>query len=291
MKKFLMTLIAVVLIAAVLLFVGKDWLIKTVAETAVTTVTGFKTQIGFLKVQLPSTVHIKDLEIDNPAGFKEKIFTKIPEIYVSLDFQKLLRGEMVHLREVRLNLSEVNIEKNKEGVSNVSLLSTVAQKPGAAEAKPEAAKKEMPFRIDLLVLSMGNVRYADRSSLVPVNLSTNLNINQERIEGVQSPMALVNLILLKIVQGTTFGNIGLSPDMLKGSLQNAFSSGEDLLKGTAASVTDQAKGLTDVAAGLGTEGSQALGGTVSGAKGAIGGLWGKVKSTVTASDSGDSSNP
>ncbi len=275
MKKFLMTIFAVLLIGAVLLFVGKDWVIKTVAETAVTTVTGFKTTIGFLKVELPSTLHIKDLEIDNPAAFKEKVFVKIPEIYVSLDFRKLIRGEMIHLREVRLNLSEVNIEKNKSGVSNVSLLSTVGQQPGQPTPKTETAgqKPGMPFRLDLLVLSMGNVRYEDQSSLVPVNLSTNLNIREERIDGVQSPAALVNLILMKILKGTTFGNIGISPDMLTGSLQGTLSSGQEMLQGAAA--------------GLEQQGTQAVGETVSSAKGTLGGLWGKVKSTVTTSDSGN----
>jgi hypothetical protein len=231
---------------------------------------------------------IRDLEIENPEGFEGKVFAKIPEIYVSVDFQKLLRGEMVHLREVRLDLAEVNIEKNKRGVSNISLLSTVGAPAPPTEPKPEAPSKEMPFHIDLLVLSIGKVGYADHSSRLPVGLSAHLRVNQERFEGINTPAALVNLILLKIVRGTAFGNIGVSTDMLTGSLRNVVGSGQDVLKGTASVLTDQTKSLAGAATGLGQDGAGSLGGTVSSAKDAVGGLWGKVKSTVTSSDSSGS---
>ncbi|MFA6601097.1 MAG: hypothetical protein WCU74_08825, partial [Candidatus Omnitrophota bacterium] len=229
MKKFFSTLLLLIVILVAALFVAKDLVIKVAAETAVTAVTGFKTEIGYLKYQFPSTLEIRDLKILNPQGFEQPVFTQIPEIFVSVNLKQILKGQAIHLPEIRFALQEVNLEKNKAGVSNISLLSSAAQKgQGTAGPKqpagPAKQGKAMPFQLDRFELTIRNIRYQDRSMVVPVNLVTDLKVEKQVFENITDPQALVNLILLKIVNGTSFGNLGISPDLLQNGLTGAMSS-------------------------------------------------------------------
>ena len=106
---------------------------------------------------------IQGLKIKNPPGFEQKVFADVPEIFVSLDLGPLLRGELLHLPEVRLHVQEINIEKNEKGVSNVSLLSAVGGQ--AKKAPPPVPGKSMPFMLDRLELFTQAVSLGDVDSL------------------------------------------------------------------------------------------------------------------------------
>ncbi len=288
MKNLFKGLIVLLVALVVLIVVAKDWILKSAIETGVTVVTGFKTEVGSLKFEFPSVLQIKNLRILNPQGFEQKIFTEIPEIYASLDFNSLVTGKAIHLGELRFALKEVNVEKNKQGISNVSLLTSAAGKGQAPAAKPKTEKKApqkaMPFQLDRFVLTINQVRYADHSSPVPVKLSANLNVNQEVFQNITDPQALVNLILLKIIKGTTFGNLGVAPELLQNSLTGALSGGQDLLKGTTAQATQLAGEGKQAVEGVlgGTPGNVAN--AASSAKKSVTGFLGKMKSTVTSSE-------
>ncbi len=292
MKKLISILVVVFAVLA-LLVIFRNQAIKIVSENAVTLVTGFKTQIGSVGYDMPSTIQIKDLKIENPAGFTEKTFVSLPEIFVSLDLPALLKEKRIHLREMRLNLSEINIEKNAKGVSNVELLAGVGKQgqttAAGAQAKTEPSKQgALPFYLDRLELTLHQVRYKDSSgNMIPKDVSVNLNVNQEVFLGISDPNAIVSVILLKVLYGTTFGNLGLDPEMLKGKLTGSLSSGQDLLKQGAGVAVEKAQVLTDSATKAVGQGTGVLKGTAGAATETVGGFLGKMKSTLNSIEGSD----
>jgi hypothetical protein len=298
--KLIRNLLVFLVVTVAVVFLARNAILKAAIEQGVTVVTGFKTTVAGIKYDFPSRIHIQGLEIQNPAGFNEKVFTNIPEIYVDLILPELLQGKGLHLPEVRLNLQEVHIEKNEKGVSNIELLSSVGgsqTKPSGAPAKPAPGEKKpaLPFQLDKLELTIRNVSFEDRSGLlgaatvVPKKVSVDLNVNKEIFTNIADPMTLVNVIVMKIVKGATFGNLlNLDPSKLMNeSLSSAMSSGQEMLNKQTAALQQQTSALlqsqtTQKAGALldsslqSTQG--ALGDTTAAAKEKLSGLFGKVKS-------------
>jgi hypothetical protein len=306
MKKFLFSLLGLVVAVGVILIVTKDLILKTGMEQVVTLLTGFKTKIEYLRYDFPSAIHMRGLEIENPEGFQEKVFTSIPEIYISLVLTELLEGKRAHLPEVRLNIQEVHIEKNADGISNVELLSSVGGKagkrPAAPAEKPSEKKPPMPFLLEHLDLTIRNVSYEDRSGIVgavPLSakkLAVDLNVQHEVFTDIQEPQALVNVILAKILSSATLGKfLNLSPEDLFGeNLSSALAAGQELVGKQAGAVQEQLGAVTEseVAKKAGTLAEQTLGGTkeaVTGSTAAvkeqISGLFGKLKSSNPTEES------
>ena len=190
MKKILSFFVLLFFTALVGIIFAKDLILKVAVEQAVTGTTGFKTHVDALHYQFPSTIHMEGLAIDNPPGFTEKVFVRIPEIYASLVLPELLQNKGVHLPEVRLNIKEVHLEKNPQGISNVQLLTSVGAKGGAKKKtapttpRPTGEKKPgMPFLLERLELTLRNVTYQDRAGMigaVPVNkLSMDLRVEKQ----------------------------------------------------------------------------------------------------------------
>ena len=298
-KIFTSLLIFLIALIALIIF-GRNWILKTALETGVRTVTGFPTTVQEVQYDLPSTILIKGLQIKNPKGFREPVFTTIPEIYASLVLPELIQGKRIHLKEVRLNLKEVNIEKNEKGVSNVQLLSSVAQPAapagGKAPARPSASSKKaekkppMPFLLEKLVLTIRNVSYEDRSiallNTTGVNrkVTTDLNVRGEVVSNIDSPIVLVNLILMKIIQGATLqkllkidpkallgeqlGNMRISPDQIMGAANNLSADASQFLTQS---------GISEKAGEFGANAQTALSQSGTAAKETMNGLLSKLR--------------
>jgi hypothetical protein len=300
--------ILIVLVAGVVL--AKDIILKTAIEQSVTHVTGFKTTIHSLKYNLPSTIHIEGLQIRNPQGFEAETLIQMPEIFAHLELQQLLSSKKIHLPEVRLNIQEVHIEKNPQGVSNIELLSSVGgkQPTPAKPAETKPAGEAMPFQLDKLVLTIRNVTYADRSGLIakaPLPgkaLAVDLNVQEEVFTNITDPKMLVNLILVKILNSATLGRIlNIDPKQLLGdNAAQILNSGQQVLNQQVArvgaladqattqvldnQVTKKAEALVGSSA---TEAKKVLGSTTGAAKEQVSGLFGKIKSLQP----GDSASP
>lgn len=307
MKKFLGSLLIIVLAAVVFLIVAKDWVLKAAIEQFATRLTGFETKLDDLKYDFPSTLSLKGLEIQNPAGFNQKIFVNIPEIYVSLVFRELVQGKRIHLRKMLLNIQEVNIEKRPDGVSNVELLSSVggsASKPAAQEpASAGEMKAGIPFLLETLELTVRNVSFEDRSGIlgaapvVPKKLSVDLNLQKEVFSDIQDPAVLVNLIVVKILNSATLGRLlNIDPQKLLGeNLSGALNTGQLLVTKGAGTLTKELGSAASQAssyveqAQVSQKADRLLKGSVGGAKDVVGdttsivkdqvsGLFGKLKS-------------
>ncbi|MDD4899536.1 MAG: hypothetical protein PHG68_02945 [Candidatus Omnitrophica bacterium] len=154
-----LVVIIVVIAALFVLGVVKDQAIKTIATVQVSNITGAKAHIGSFSLGLLNQrVKINDFKIFNPAGFPKGVLLDIGKIHVNYDLAGILKGKL-HLPEVKVDLKEVVVIKDKEGKLNVDSLK-VAKKEGAKETKPA---KAMEMAIDTLNLSIGKVVLKDYS--------------------------------------------------------------------------------------------------------------------------------
>lgn len=316
MKKFLTILVLLIalIIAGVIIF--KDIILKIGVEKAVTGLTGFPTTVQSIQYHFPETIHVKGLLIKNPKGFEGEVFTEIPEIFINVSLQEILKKERVHVREIRLDIQQVNLERNHEGVTNLQKLSSVGTSAsGTAPAKPAPQtgpkEKAMPFLLDKFVLTMRKVSFKNRGQVVPglpapgTGVSMDMNVKEQVFTNIEDPLILVNLIVMKIVQGTTFGRLaGIDPQKLLGEgLQGTFKTGEQLFTQTRGLVTQELGNLKNTAGGLVADPGAVAGKFTGTAKDLTGsgktalnegvssvtGMFGKLKSTATGGTSSTAS--
>lgn len=223
MKRPMGIIIAIVVAALIAVTVGKDLIIKASVEKGVEVVTGLKLTIGGFRTGiLASIVDIRDLKLQNPAGFKDRTMADVPGIYIAYDLPAILRGA-THLKEVRLDLKEFTVVRNEKGVLNLDSLKVVqAEKEGK---RPQEAAKPREFRIDSLTLRIGKVVYKGYSMGAPIVREFNLNIN-EKFSNLSDPYSVVSVVVVKALANTSIANLanfdvrGLS-DTVSGSLASA----------------------------------------------------------------------
>jgi uncharacterized protein involved in outer membrane biogenesis len=113
-------ILLIVLVVALLLL--KDNLVKGLAENRLRSETGMEVRIGRFEIALFSpTVTIQDFKLYNPPEFGGGVFVDMPELHVEYSRGALWHREL-HLRLLRLNLSEVNVVESTGGQTNLEVL-------------------------------------------------------------------------------------------------------------------------------------------------------------------------
>lgn len=229
MKKLLIGGVA----AALLLFAAKGWIAQVAVSAGVRTVTGLRLEIRRMQVGVfRSRVEAEGIKLHNPSGFPDPVMADLPELYVDYDLPALLAGE-THLRELRVNLKEFTVVKDRQGRLNLDSLKAVR------EAKEK--KKETPpglFQIDLLDLAVGKVVYKDYSrGGDPSIREFNVNLH-ERHTGVTDPAALGALIVSRALFNTAVAGLaGFDLGLLDDYARNILETGTQAA-GTAGKVVE-----------------------------------------------------
>jgi len=227
MKKIGSIFLTVVIVVVALSF-AKNLLAKGIVENSVKLVTGLTLKMKSLDVSLLTTsIGIKELQLQNPSGFPEKVMVDMPEIFVNYDLMDFMKGK-VHLLETRIHLQEFVVVKNRDGKLNLDSL-TALQEMGGKEKKAsqEKAKGKAPeIQLDLISLKIGKVVFKDYSKGdEPSVKEFNINIDEE-YHNITNPNHLVGLIVLKVMMKTplaaltNFDISGLKSD-LSGALTSA----------------------------------------------------------------------
>jgi len=236
MKKLLAVIVGVAAIVFTLSFF-KDMLVKTAVEKGVKVVTGLRLKIGGFNLGIINTlVGIEDLKLYNPAGFQEPVMLDMPEIYVDYNLPSFFQGN-IHLEEMRIDMKEFMVVRNKSGALNLDSLKVVqAHKEGKKPGEKTKTEAKMPkIQIDNLQLKIGKVVYKDYSKGgSPSVREFNVNLN-EKYKDITDPYSLVSLIVVKALMNTSIAN--LTNFDLRG-LQNTVS---DTLAGTQKIATEAAK--------------------------------------------------
>ena len=204
MKNPFLKLAFAVLFVMAIIFVGRDMIVQAAVGSVCRATTGLNLSIGsFHSSILSSTVHIKDLKLFNPPSYSEKVMFFIPEVYVGFDLGSILTGKP-HLKEVRVYLAELVIERNKDGKLNLSEL-----KPKGAGKKPAAGGKPAPaptVSVDLMRLQIDKVIYKDFSRAVPTAQEFNLNIDKT-YRHVKDVKALVPLLISDVLRNSVLSSL------------------------------------------------------------------------------------
>ena len=210
MKRKTIKIPAIVFAIIIALFIGKNMIIKTSVTTGVKAVTGLKLKIRSMNVGVfKSLIGINELQLYNPSGFEDKLMVDLPEIYVDYNLGAIMGGK-THLEEVRLNLKEFIVVKNKAGELNLDSLRVVKETEGEETTKEgeKKEKAEMPdIQIDLLELKIEKVIYKDYSKgTSPKVKEYNVNID-EQYENITNPQSFVRLIIFKALKNTTIASL------------------------------------------------------------------------------------
>lgn len=268
MKKIL-TLIGVIAVVVLVIAVMKNPLAKGAVQSGVKMMTGLDLKMEKLDVGvLNSYVDIKNLKLNNPAGFPDPVMVELPEIFVDYNLGAFLQKK-AHLEEVRLDLNEFYIITDKEGNLNLDALKFGETKEGEAPAEPDqqAQKDAMPLQIDRLKIKVGTVYIKDYSKGDQPKVQTvKINIDEE-YQNIDSQGKLVRLVLWTVLKNKAIPSIPGVQDLMSNQLANVQSlvSGSlgvatklgseagKTLNQTTGALTDTASGAAKGAADLGKE--------------------------------------
>ena len=105
-------------------------------------------------------------------------------------------ADKVHLTELRINMAEVHVVKNKDGKLNLEALVP----PSKEEPKREEERKSGEFLIDRAVLSIGRVRYTDMTATPPKEYDFQLDVKDEELKNIRSIDDFRGLVLALLLK-------------------------------------------------------------------------------------------
>jgi uncharacterized protein involved in outer membrane biogenesis len=177
--KWVFRLFALAVVLVVVLLLSLNSIVRILMEHNIREQTGMDAEIGRVEIGwIEPTFEIRDVKIYNSLAFGGTPFLDIPEIHVEYDRVALAKKEL-HLKLLRLNLSELDIVKSKNGQINV-FVSAKAKKPGTAAPGTPSFQKQTGFEfkgIDALNVSFNEEKFIDLQN--PHN-------NREQTVGIQN---------------------------------------------------------------------------------------------------------
>ncbi|OGX57456.1 MAG: hypothetical protein A2306_03030 [Omnitrophica WOR_2 bacterium RIFOXYB2_FULL_38_16] len=164
-----------------------------------------KFSIGILNQK----IDIREFQLSNPKGFDDKILIDLPQATVKYDLLGLLQGKL-HCQLVVLNVNEVVVIKNKEGLMNTDELTIAKQQKAQAEQPKEEQEtekkeksKEMPMKLDKVVLTIGKVVYKDYSKGSEPEIKIfDVGIKDKEYTNITSAQELASLIFAASLKST-----------------------------------------------------------------------------------------
>jgi uncharacterized protein involved in outer membrane biogenesis len=224
--KWTRRILLLLLLLAVLLVVFKNALLKALVQQRLRAQTGMQARIGKFEVSLTSPViHIENFKLYNTADFGGSVFVSLPEIHAEYD-PAALRSRHLHLKLLRLNLTEFNLVKNELGRTNLMELEKRAQSRGRGKSFLNRLEKQFSFNgIDTLNLSLGKIRFSDLKTPAN-NWALDLGVQNRVLKNVKSEADLQRALLLALFQDNLAEGV---LDLLKGN-RGGGSSGADRLR-------------------------------------------------------------
>ncbi|HTL69692.1 MAG TPA: AsmA family protein [Candidatus Eisenbacteria bacterium] len=244
-------LIGAILLVFVVLTVLKNGIIQTAITASVSRAAHVPVRISNTDFSLlKSSIRLKGLKVMNPSGYADKLMIDAPLILIDMDPQALFRGQ-AHFEEVRLDLREVCVVKNKDGKLNIDAAKPTQQekekqKQAAAPAEPRKPGAKGPkLKIDKLYLSIGKVTYKDYSAGgAPAVQEFPIDIKDRVYTNIDNPSAIVSLIMFEALTRTTLSRLaGLDVGVFKDGALGAISGGLGLVSDGAEGLEKKAKGL------------------------------------------------
>ncbi len=280
MKTLLRWVLILLLILSALVLL-RDLVVTTAIQSAVKMATGLTLKVERLHIGISNTyVQIKGLELENPAGFEEKVMLAIPEIYVDYRLRSLPRG-VIHFNSVVLDLETFNVVKNAQGTLNLDSFKALAPAKSSEAAKPTApASKSQALKISIgsLKLRINKVSYMDYSVNPPRIQDFNIGINESYAQ-VDNLDNMVRLIVVKALMNTSISSLtnldlGSLQDSVSGVLSSSAQLASTAVMDAKATALNETKKISESVAPVASEAVTEVAGQ---AKELVGNLKGKIK--------------
>ncbi len=228
------------------LAVGKNVFVKSMLDRGLSKAAHVPVSIGGARVELRNAkIALTDLKIQNPRSFPEKMMLYAPEIAIDFDPKAFWSGK-THFEEVRLDLAELIVIRNREGQLNVD-----AMRPkGDPKRDPKRSSgSTLPkFLIDKLILTVGKVTYKDYSlGGDPVVQEFNIGIHDREYRNIDDPQSLVSLIVFETLTRTTLSSlVNLDLSAFQNDASGILSQGLNLLGSNKDKVQKAAENLLGI---------------------------------------------
>lgn len=195
MKKFGLILLVILVVAIIAAMATRNAIIKNVIEKGVNEAVGQKITVGNVDVGIFETkIKFGRLEVYNPSGYTDKLLADIHELYINYALMDIING-FIHLPELKIDIKEMNVEKDKKGVLNLEHF-----KGKEGEAKPEAKKEEKKkFLINKMDLEIDTIRYRDNTKTPPELKKLEINF-KKTFNNIDSAEVIINEIKNAAVQ-------------------------------------------------------------------------------------------
>lgn len=188
----LLIVVAVVIIGGLL---ARNIIATNLIEKGAKNLVGLKLTIGNIDLGILKTnMKVDDLDVYNPSGYTEKYIAELPLIFVNYALLDIIKG-FIHLPELEINLQQVNVEKDKNGVLNLDHIQT---KSIPAPKKKKTDKKKGEFLIDRMTLKIGTIHYIDNSQSPPIRKKIDLKFSKT-FTNLSDPKVIVSSIVKEIV--------------------------------------------------------------------------------------------
>lgn len=204
--KRLTIIFGIIFIALVMLLVTsfviiKHLKIRQIVEDQIEHSLGINVSIDKIEFS-PLLTHVwaTGITIHNPENFSEDEFAYIEMIHFVFDPIEFIVRKKPNIYLLGLDLKRLNIIKNVDGKVNIEEINPLKD-------KDDALKDKTPFYFDLLVLSVGSVRYIDYSQpkikqhLYPIGLKNATFVS------LKDEQDVVRLIVSKAIENTDIGKI------------------------------------------------------------------------------------
>ena len=209
MKKAIQ-IVVIVIVALVALSVFKNAVAQSILTSTLSNVAHVPVRVGSVNISfISASIRLKNLQVHNPSGFPESLMVDMPQIFIDFEPSELFHGR-ARFKEVRLDLKEMTVIRDKNGHLNVDAVKPTAQQKAAAheKAKPAEGAKPPKLFIDKLYLSVGKVVYKDYSGGgEPAVQTFDINIKDKEYTNIDNPAAVVSLVMYEALTRTALSRI------------------------------------------------------------------------------------
>ncbi len=202
--KWTLRLGLVFVVFVVLVVLMFDRIVRNMAVSRIRAQTGMEATIGKLELHfLKPGVRLERLKLMNTPEFGSSTFLDLPELTVELDRDALSAREL-HIKNLQLNLAELNIVVNKAGKTNTTALQERADqmKKEGGDKKSEKKRNQAPpeFKgLDKANVCLGTLRYTDMRD-PDATRSFNFGVTNMVLENIKSKEELVPQLFIALLR-------------------------------------------------------------------------------------------
>jgi len=204
-RKLILTFGVIFLVLVILLIasfiITKHLKIREIVESQIEQSLGIDVSIDKIEFS-PLLAHVgaSGITIHNPSGFEEKELAYIDAIHFVFDPIEVITSKKPNIYLLGLNLKRLNIIKNKEGKVNIEEINPLTNEDAAIQDKT-------PFYFNVLVLSVGQVRFTDYSGPDKKEHVYTIGIKNAAFVSLIDEQQVVRLIVSKAIENTDIGKI------------------------------------------------------------------------------------